>query len=69
MHIEIATRSSPTDEWKTTIDGEFDGTFAKYCEDYLSPQANGVPVKEYITKSVEQGIMKIESPKCWTALL
>ena len=71
MRITLATRFKPEDEWETTTDTDFDGTFAEYIES-RKPEwdhIKALSLKEYVQKQVDAGTLKIIEPANWSELI
>ena len=71
MHITLATRFKPEDEWETTTDTDFDGTFAEYMESRKPEWGHikALSLKEYVQKQVDAGTLKIIEPANWSELI
>ena len=71
MRITLATRFKPEDEWETTTDTDFDGTFAEYME-FRKPNWEHIQklsLKDYIQQAVDAGTLKIIEPANWKEML
>ncbi len=69
MHITLATRVLPTDEWETGTDIDFDGTFAEFMESRKPIQFQDVSVKDYIQAAIDTGTFKVIEPANWQELV
>lgn len=71
MQITLATRFKPTDEWETTTDIEFDGTFAEYMASRKPDweHLRDMSLKDFIQNAVNKGTLKIIEPANWQELV